>query len=163
MKNEIAFMSFMACFALSFPLAFAQNEPVTLRLAVADAEGRPSEPFVLEFTRQVETLSNGSITIEPIWDAGSDTFAPFETGVIQLVIIDKFELGLAGSRAFDTVSITNFQALQAPFLITNDALAEAVATSDIASRMLDSVSSAGITGLALWPEDLRHPFSLMPD
>jgi TRAP-type C4-dicarboxylate transport system substrate-binding protein len=29
--------------------------------------------------------------------------------------------------------------------------------------MLDSLSSAGIVGLTIWPEDLRHPFSLMPD
>jgi len=42
-------------------------------------------------------------------------------------------------------------------------LAEAVASSDIGVRMLDSLSSPGIAGLALWPEDLRHPFSMNPD
>jgi TRAP-type C4-dicarboxylate transport system substrate-binding protein len=29
--------------------------------------------------------------------------------------------------------------------------------------MLDSLSSAGMVGLTMWPEDLRHPFSLVPD
>jgi TRAP-type C4-dicarboxylate transport system substrate-binding protein len=138
------------------------NSPLTLRFAVADLENRPSTPFVLEFIQQVETLSNGSIAIEPIYQAGDATFAGFETGVVQLVLLGKADLGLAGSRAFDTVGITDFQALQAPFLITDDALAEAVATSDIAARMLDSVSWAGIVGLTLWPEDLRHPFAIMP-
>jgi TRAP-type C4-dicarboxylate transport system substrate-binding protein len=48
-------------------------------------------------------------------------------------------------------------------VINNDALSKAVATSDIATRMLDSLSSAGMVGLTMWPEDLRHPFSLVPD
>lgn len=141
----------------------APDEPVTLRLAMADEEDRPSGPYVLEFIEQVKTLSNGSISIEPIWEAGNDTEAGFEVGVIQLVRNGKAELGLSGSRAFDNESITSFQALQAPFLIDNDALSKAVATSDISTQMLDSLSSSGLIGLTLWPEDLRHPFSVVPD
>jgi WD40 repeat protein len=139
-----------------------KTESTTLHLAVADEGGHPSEAYVLEFVKQVETLSNGDLTIEPIWDAGRDTEAGFEIGVIQLVREGDAELGLAGSRAWDMDQVTSFQALQAPFLITNDALAEAVATSDIAVKMLDSLSSAGIIGLTLWPEDLRHPASNIP-
>jgi Tol biopolymer transport system component/TRAP-type C4-dicarboxylate transport system substrate-binding protein len=136
---------------------------LTLRLAVSDEQGYPSEPLVLEFIDQVKKLSNGNIIIEPTWDAGKNTTAGFETGVIQLVWDGKADLGLAASRAWDTQGITSFQALQAPFLIDNDALAEAVATSDIAAKMLDSLSKNGIMGLTLWPEDLRHPFSLLPE
>ncbi len=138
------------------------DDPITLRLAVADAEGRPSEPFVLEFIEQVKTRSNGTITIEPTWDAGADTEPVFEQGVVKIVTEGQYDLGLAASRAFDSQGITSFQALQAPFLITDDALAEAVASSDIGTRMLDSLSSAGSVGLALWPEDLRHPVSVVP-
>jgi WD40 repeat protein len=141
-----------------------QTEPgtITLRLAVSDGGGRPSEPYVLEFIEQVKTISNGNITIEPIWQAGDDTSVGSESGVIEHVMRGDMELGLAGSRAFDTEGIKSFQALQAPYVIDNDALSKAVATSDIATRMLDSLSSAGIVGLTMWPEDLRHPFSLMP-
>ncbi len=162
MKKLVAVVFVLSLIA-SLAFAFAQNDPVTLRLAVADDQGRASEPYVLEFIEQVRTLSNGSLIIEPIWDAGQGTFFDFETGVIQLVTAGKVELGLAASRAWDTEAVTSFQALQAPFLITNDALAEAVARSDIAKQMLKGVSSAGAVGLTLWPEDLRHPFSLMPD
>jgi TRAP-type C4-dicarboxylate transport system substrate-binding protein len=162
MKNKIAFILFALCLFLSLPLTFAQDDPVTLRLAVADAEGRPSTPFVLEFIEQVTTLSNGSITIEPIWGAGYDTAAYFEAGVAQLVMAGEAELGLTASRAWDNEGVTSLQALQAPFLITNDALAEAVAASDIAARMLEGMSSAGVVGLTLWPEDLRHPFAFEP-
>jgi TRAP-type transport system periplasmic protein len=140
-----------------------QIEPITLRLAVADAQDRPSTPYVLEFIEQVKTRSGGNINIEPIWDAGAQTTPVFEEGVVKVVKDGEYDLGLAASRAFDSQSIISFQALQAPFLITNDALAEAVAGSDSALRMLDGLSSAGVVGLALWPEDLRHPFSVVPD
>jgi TRAP-type C4-dicarboxylate transport system substrate-binding protein len=65
-----------------------QAEPgtITLRLAVSDGGGRPSEPYVLEFIEQVKTISNGSITIEPIWQAGDDTSVGFESGVIEHVM-----------------------------------------------------------------------------
>jgi WD40 repeat protein len=149
----------------SFAAVPTQNEPaITLQLAVADQGGRPSEPYVLEFVKQVKTLSNGSITIEPIWEAGKETKAVHgEVGVVQLVKEGQADLGLAGSRAFDLEGITSFQVLQAPFLITNDALSKAVATSDISIRMLDSLSTAELVGLTMWPEDLRHPFSTNPD
>jgi TRAP-type C4-dicarboxylate transport system substrate-binding protein len=148
----------------SAPMAtLVQDEAITLRLAVADAEGRPSEPYVLAFIEQVETLSDGNITIQPIWEAGADITPVFEQGVVKVVMEGQYDLGLAASRAWDSIGVTSFQALQAPFLITDDALAEAVAASDIGTRMLDSLSSVGAVGLALWPEDLRHPFSVVPD
>lgn len=140
-----------------------QDEPITLRIAVSDEQGRPSEPYVFEFIGQIEKLSDGNITIEPVWDAGADRTPDFEQGVVSLVKAGQYDLGLAGSRAWDGLGVTSFQALQAPFLITDDALAEAVASGEIGTQMLDSLSSAGMTGLALWPEDLRHPLSITLD
>jgi TRAP-type C4-dicarboxylate transport system substrate-binding protein len=139
------------------------DKPITLHLAVSDTQGRASEPYVLEFVDQVNTLSKGNITVIPVWDAGSDVTPPFAQGVIKIVKDGQYELGLAGAGAWDTAGATSFQALQAPFLITNDSLAEAVAASEIGKRMLEGLSSVGITGLGLWPEDLRHPFSMDPD
>ena len=137
-------------------------ESVTLRLAIPDGDNVLYAPYVLEFIQQAKTLSNGTITIEPTWQAGDSTDAGYEVGVIQLVKEGEFDLGLAASRSFDSESITSFEALQAPFLIDNDALAKAVATSDAASRMLENLSTSGLAGLTLWPEDLRHPFSVDP-
>jgi TRAP-type transport system periplasmic protein len=139
-----------------------QKVPITLRLAVADNVGRPSEPYVLEFVEQVKTRSDGSIAIETVWDAGAETTPPFEQGVVKALTEGQYDLALSGSRAWDSLGVTSLEALQAPFLITNDDLAIAVATSDNGKQMLDALSSAGVTGLALWPEDLRHPFSLVP-
>ncbi len=139
----------------------AQAKPVTLRLAIYDDQTSPSAPYVLEFAAQVNTLSGGSLKVEPSWGAASDSPGT-EQNVIEAVLAGKYDLGLTGSRAWDTENVTSFQALQAPFLITNDALAIAVSTSDAAKQMLDSLSPAGAVGLTLWPEDLRHPFSVVP-
>ena len=140
----------------------SQSTPITLSLAVSDGKGAPSESSVLVFVEQVRTLSEGEIIIEPIWDAGADTEAGFERGVIASVMEGQYDLGLAASRAWEENGITAFQPLQTPFLIDNDVLAIAVATSDTASHMLEQLSSSGITGLTIWPEDLRHPFSVVP-
>jgi len=146
--------------------AQATPEGITLRLAVPDGsgvQGIPYMPYVFAFIDEVKNRSDGRIVIEPLWEAGNVTEAGFETGVIQLVKEGRAELGIASTRAFDTDGITSFQPLQAPFLVDNDALAEAVATSDIAAHMLADLAGNGITGFVLWPEDLRHPFSLIPD
>ncbi|HET9907317.1 MAG TPA: hypothetical protein VFQ23_11765 [Anaerolineales bacterium] len=129
------------------------TEPVTLSLAVADQVDRASDPYVREFIEQTKTLSNGSITIQPIWDAGAYTTPSFEEGIIKALKQGRYDLGLVAARAFDTQGITSFQALQAPFLITDDALAKAVAASDISAGMLDRLSSAGMVGLTLWHQN----------
>lgn len=135
------------------------DKPITLQLAVSDFQGQASEPYVQEFVDQVNTLSKGNIAVVPVWNAGGDVTPPIEEGVIKVVKDGQYELGLAGSRAWDRAGVTSFQALQAPFLITDDVLANAVVSSEIGTRMLEGLSAAGITGLGVWPEGLRHPFS----
>jgi len=139
-----------------------QQTPISLTLAVSDGKGAPSESSVLFFIEQVRILSEGKIIIEPTWDAGAGTQAGFERGVIASVMEGQYDLGLAASRAWEESGITAFQPLQTPFLIDNDALAIAVVTSDTAAQMLKQLSSSGVTGLTIWPEDLRHPFSVVP-
>ena len=140
-------------------LIFAQDDEVTLRLAVTDPLGRPSQAYIEEFINQVKTLSNGKITIEPTWEAGADTTPTFEQGVAKALVDRQYDLGLAASRGWDSVGVTSLQPLQAPFLIDNDALAEAVAASDTAKQMLEGMSPAGVVGLTLWPDVLNHPMA----
>jgi TRAP-type C4-dicarboxylate transport system substrate-binding protein len=144
------------------PAALAEDEAVTLRLAVSDAPARPSQSAIDTFVTRAAELSNGSVRIEPTYNAGADTPEGFEAGVAGLVERGDADLGLVASRAWDLAGITSLQALQAPFLITDDALAAAVAASPIAEDLLAGMAPAGVTGLALWPEDLRHPFSFVP-
>jgi TRAP-type C4-dicarboxylate transport system substrate-binding protein len=134
--------------------------PLALTLALQVDMGEPVQPAIDAFVEQVDRLSDGSIAIEPLYGAGHATSAGGEAGVASLLRRGEADLALIGSRAWDLTGATSLQALQAPFLITDDALAEAVATSDIAERALAGLSDAGVVGLSLWPEDLRHPFAL---
>ncbi|MCY7417779.1 MAG: hypothetical protein LH650_04650 [Chloroflexi bacterium] len=158
-----ALLAALALAAAAGPAAVhAQDTPVTLRLAVADGEGRPSDPYVHAFIDAVAANSGGSITVEPVWEAGADTNPIFEQGVAHLLVDGKADLALTAGRSWDDAGVTSLQALQAPFLITDDALALAVAASPIAEDMLAGMAAAGVTGLALWPEDLRHPVAFEP-
>lgn len=133
----------------------ASASPLTLHFAVADDRDRPSQDAVDDFVEQVALLSDGSIIIEPAFDAGGDTPG--------LVMRGDADLALVASRAWDLVGVTSLQALQAPFLITDDALAAAVAQSGIATQAMEGLAEVGVVGLAMWPEDLRHPFSFVPN
>jgi TRAP-type C4-dicarboxylate transport system substrate-binding protein len=152
----------VACAALLLPTAAVAQEdaPVTLTLAIANAQDEPSQPAIDAFIEQVDSLSGGSIVIEPLYRAGDATEEGFEHGVAVLVERGDADLGHNASRAWDLADVTSLQALQAPFLINNGALAAAVAEGDIAERALAGMADDGVIGLALWPEDLRHPFAL---
>jgi TRAP-type C4-dicarboxylate transport system substrate-binding protein len=133
----------------------ASARPLTLQFAVADDRGRPSQDAVDDFVELVALLSDGSIVIEPAFDTGGDTPG--------LVIRGDADLALVASREWDLVGVTTLQALQAPFLITDDTLAAAVAQGGIASQAMEGLAEVGVVGLAMWPEDLRHPFSFVPN
>lgn len=137
----------------------AADPPVTLRFAIADEEGRPSDPYVRAFVQEVALRSGGSVTLDPTWSAGGDDF---EQGVARLLIDGQADLGLAAGRAWSAVGIPALQSLQAPFLIDSDELAEAVATDPLVEPLLAAMGEGGVTGLAVWPEDLRHPVAFEP-
>ena len=56
-------------------VAAAQDDPITLRMGIPDGDNVLYAPYVLEFIQQANTLSNGSVTIVPTWQAGDSTSA----------------------------------------------------------------------------------------
>src|SRR4051794_24355343 len=129
-----------------------------LRVATFDAAGEPSAAMISEFTRQVERLSKGTLKVEPAFRAagvgGLD-----EEPVAKKVAGGEFELGLIASRGFDRAGVTSLRALTAPFLITSDGLLAAVLTGGLDGKLMSGLPSFGVSGLALFPEGLRHPFA----
>ncbi|MFN8619628.1 MAG: hypothetical protein U0869_02620 [Chloroflexota bacterium] len=144
------------------PAALAADAPVTLRFVVADGEDRPSDPYIRAFAKEVQRRTNGSVTLDIVWDGGFGTELGFEAGVASLVESGDADLGLAAGRGWAGAGVGAFDALQAPFLIDNDALALAVSSSPIADGMLAAAKDEGVIGLAMWPEDLRHPVAFEP-
>jgi TRAP-type C4-dicarboxylate transport system substrate-binding protein len=67
------------------------------------------------------------------------------------------DMGLIPARAWDTERMTTLRALHAPFLVTDDSLLREITRGPLADEMLAGLDEAGVVGLALIPEALRHP------
>jgi TRAP-type transport system periplasmic protein len=126
----------------------------TIVLTLADVEG--SVANALPFAEAVMQLSGGAlqIKVKSHWRPDDPRY---ETGLIKDVQQGDAQLGVSASRAFDTVGISSFQALQAPFLIDNIALEQKVLDSDIPAKMLAGLKPHGLVGLAVLAGPLRRP------
>ena len=111
--------------------AGGSDAPEVLRLAVADDAEQPDAPFARYFARRVSALSDGSVRVRVVWDAAGQSSPGYELGIAQRVRDGDFELGWMGSRAWDRMGITSFQALQAPFLVTDYGLLGRIATGPL--------------------------------
>jgi TRAP-type C4-dicarboxylate transport system substrate-binding protein len=137
------------------------TEPVTLRLAIGDPPGRPASDDVEEFARQVDDLSSGTLRVEITWEAHEQIVPEDDPypgrALVQMLEDGKAEVGLVPDGFWTEFGVTSLRALKAPFLVTSDALAEAIASGELAQEMLAGLDGAGMVGLALLPETLRHP------
>jgi TRAP-type C4-dicarboxylate transport system substrate-binding protein len=126
----------------------------TTVLMLADGEGDISN--AQPFADAVKKLSHGTlqVKIKRHWRPGDPRW---ETGLIKDVQKGDVPVGISASRAFDTVGIASFQALQAPFLIDNIALEQKVLDSDIPAAMLAGLKPEGLVGLAVLAGPLRRP------
>jgi TRAP-type C4-dicarboxylate transport system substrate-binding protein len=142
--------------------ALAQKEggdapPISLRLATLETPGSAWHEVMVEMAADISTATHDSLTIEVIEDFVPPDAALPEQSVVNELSGGRADLALVPSRGWLDAGVSSLRALQTPFLITSLEQAEAVATSDLAERMLSDMSSAGLLGLAMWPDDLRHP------
>lgn len=158
------------------PAALAQaDRPVTLRFAVEDAADQIGAPYINLFIEHVNELSKGTITIEPAfdtdgWDAEEGVLLDLEEirtrpfgneEVLRRVHAGEAELGMvrASSLGFDTLGVKSIEALSVPYLVDDLGLAFAIAHGTAGQEALAGLEDAGLTGLAILPQDLYHPFS----
>jgi TRAP-type C4-dicarboxylate transport system substrate-binding protein len=135
--------------------------PLTLRVGTVNAETEeaPYADEVEEFADAVETSSDGSIDVEIVWEAPGPHTGESERKTADMVREGEIDLAVVPTRVWDQLEVTSFQALQAPFLVDNFGLLNEIAGSDLATEMLAGLDAVGTTGLAIWPESLRHPVS----
>jgi len=132
--------------------------PVVLRMANATAD-LDVVPLIKDFVSQVRERSgdNVRIQVEGPW---GDYAADAEQQVVRDVAAGQVDLGWTAARVFDTLGVTSFQALQAPMLIDNYALEQAVAASDMPGQMLQGLDKVGVRGLGVLPDSLRKPVAV---
>jgi TRAP-type C4-dicarboxylate transport system substrate-binding protein len=137
----------------------AELKPVTLQIGTDDEPGRPAADQIQELARRAAKLSDGAIRIVPAWHAAGQG-PDWDQRVARMVTGGELDMGLIPSRSWDTEGVTSLRALNAPFLITSDELLDQVVSSDVADDLMAGLGKAGVHGLALFPEGLRHPFGL---
>lgn len=136
------------------------SDPVVIRLGTGDPRGRPDTPVVERFAAAVEEMSDGGMRVEVVWEAGGDSSDPnggFEQGVVGRVQDGELDLGWIAARAWDTVGVKSFQALQAPFLITDHELLTEVLAGSMPDEMILGLDDVGLVGLGLFSDGLRYP------
>ena len=136
--------------------AGGESVPITLRLGTVESSDPPYRYFVEEFAREVEARSDGAVRIAPEWEANPWT-PDSEALLAEQVQSGAIELALVPDRVMSSFGPSALDALHAPFLIDSMELADAVAAGDLAPALLSDLPLEDSIGLALVPEDLRHP------
>ncbi|HLY49265.1 MAG TPA: hypothetical protein VKR21_08715 [Solirubrobacteraceae bacterium] len=153
----MALASLGGCAGAGANKAGGQGPRKTVVLTLANSFADAQE--VGGFAANVARLSHGSlrIEVESRWRLGQ---VAYEDGLIRDVRAGKADLGVAGSRAWDSVGVRSFRALQAPLLINSYALQDAVLNSGLTSQMLQGLEALRLIGLGVLPGPLRYPIGV---
>ena len=129
-----------------------QAEPRVLTVA-SPIGGAPPAPLS-SWAKAVNRLSEGTLAVEfkEYWRGGEQLY---EAGTLEDVKAGKVDMGWVGSRVFDTVEVTSFQALAAPLLIDSYDLEGKVFEEGIPERMLEGVSELDLVGIGVLPGPMR--------
>jgi TRAP-type C4-dicarboxylate transport system substrate-binding protein len=153
-----AVLSVTACGAQTGNKAGGPTAPVVLRMATVNGEAG-FNPAVDELLKRVQTLSNGNVRIEITFAVGD--FEPdAEQQIVRGVADGTYDLGVVGTRVFDTLGVSNFKALDAPMLIDSYAVEAAVIEGDMPARMLRSLDQMHVSGLGVLADGLRKPIAV---
>ena len=131
------------------------RQPVVLTLANFIGDSGELDGFAGEVRR----LSAGTmrIDIRSRWRLGQ---VDSENGLIGDVRAGKADLGVVGSRAWDSVGVSSFRALNAPLLINGYALQDGVLRSPMTGQMLQGLRPLGLAGIGVLPGPLRKPLAM---
>jgi TRAP-type C4-dicarboxylate transport system substrate-binding protein len=153
-----AALALAGCSSQTGPKAGGPGDQVILRMATVNGEAGYN-PEIDELDERVKELSAGNVRIDMVYGVGE--FAPdAEQQIVGGVAAGTYDLGVVGTRVFDTLGIKSFQALSAPMLIDSYELEQAVIDSDIPARMLGSLGALHITGLGILADGLRKPIAV---
>jgi TRAP-type C4-dicarboxylate transport system substrate-binding protein len=130
-------------------------QPVVLTLVHHEFDPDPIQYWIDEVQRR----SGGSLHIQMTSRYPPQEFA-YDKATIADVQAGKVQLANVSTRVFDTVGVTSFQALLAPFLIDNPTLERRVVESDLMGEMLAGTNKLGLVGLEVIPKDLRKPLGV---
>jgi TRAP-type C4-dicarboxylate transport system substrate-binding protein len=113
--------------------------------------------YAAEFVKAVGRLSDGTIRVKVKALRGRQVEHAKTVGDVRA---GRLDLALVPARSWDTLGVTSFRALLAPFLVDSLALEARVLEGALASRMLEGVERIGLFGVAVVPGALRRPLGV---
>jgi TRAP-type C4-dicarboxylate transport system substrate-binding protein len=140
--------------------AGGSRSPVVLRLGNSNNSDQPDTPSIEHFAAEVAKLSKGAVRVRITFLSAGAMTPDVEARTVRMVQHGQFDLGWVGARVWDEFGVKSFEALQAPFLISSKSLLDRIVKSPMASEMLAGVRTQGVVGLALVPDNLRHPIGI---
>lgn len=130
---------------------------VMLSLATSDQPGGPQGSTLDHFAAAVADKSAERVRVQTIYAVGDDAGGRFDQAVARQVQDGTFNAGIVPARSWDALGVDSLRALQTPLLLDSDDLVDRVIEGDPAQDLLSGLEDAGVRGLGLWPETLRHP------
>jgi TRAP-type C4-dicarboxylate transport system substrate-binding protein len=134
------------------------SRSLTLRMPSPDSD----DPDIAYFVDQVRLRTHGRIRIVIDGDTYNSVDPDNELRLVRALRRGKVAIAYLPSRAWSRDGITSFQALQAPFLVSDYELLRRIATGPIGQSMLRGLDGAGLVGLGLVPKELRRPLGRLP-
>lgn len=134
----------------------ASAAPLSLSIVSYDAENTPGGQIIDHLAATLSQSTGGAVTLVPEFQAADD-----EQNTAHLVEQGTASLGLIASRVWDLEGVTTLRPINAPFLIDSTPLLDKVVADDkVSTELMSGLGAAGVSGLAMMPEGLRHPFGL---
>jgi len=134
-------------------------EPIVLTLA--DYSFSPeSVPALKDFVARVAALSNDLVRIDVRSNWGDGYHPDIEQRIVRDVAAGRVDMAWVGTRAFDSLGVNSFRALNAPMLIDNYPLLDQVIKSDMPGEMMKSLDDLGVVGVAIVADNSRHPVAV---
>lgn len=154
----VGVVAFSACTLGGADKSGGEGPVTTLKLATSDqSDSRMSVTFE-RFAAEVDSASHGRLRVRTTYAAGVGTdVLKFDQVVAGLVQDGSYDLAMVPARSWDDLGVSTLRPLQTPFLVDSDELLDDVVTSDLAGPLMAGLPAAGVHGLGLWPEALRHP------
>lgn len=138
------------CFGTLLPSAWA-NEPIIVRFSHVVAPDAPKGKAAEFFARRTHELTGGRVKVEVY--ANSSLYADREEmEALQLGAVQMLAPSLA---KFSVLGATAFEVFDLPYIFEDRAALRAVTEGPIGQRLLESLESRGIKGLAFWDNGFK--------
>ncbi len=136
--------------ALSSTNAFAQN-PIVIKFSHVVAPNTPKGKGADKFKELAEKYTAGRVKVEVYPNSqlykDMEEMEALQLGSVQMLAPSHAKLGSLGAREFEVFDL--------PFLFRDHAALQKVTKGEVGRKLLEKLSSKGITGLAYWDSGFK--------